>query len=111
MAATLLRLRSKADRLKQDQAEALSQYLLAFPGLEAVPERALGRILASLDQVTASEEKWSFVMLSPAQNAAVVDWVGTNSKRPIDAMKLWAKCFTVLRSDTGEIMLTRLELA
>ena len=111
MVATLHRLRSKADRLKKDQAEALSQYLLQFPGLEDVPERALGRVLAALDQVTVSEEGWSFVMLSPAQNNAVVEWIGTHSKRPIDALKLWAKCFTVLRSDTGEIMLTRLELA
>jgi hypothetical protein len=64
-----------------------------------------------LDQVTVSDQGWSFVMLSPAQNNAVVEWIGTKSKRPIDASRLWAKCFTVLRSDTGEIMLTRLELA
>ena len=111
MAATIHRLRSKTDRLKKEQAERLTQYLLQFPGLEAVPERALGRVMAALNQVTVSEEGWSFVMLSPAQNAAVVEWIGTNSKRPIDASRLWAKCFTALRSDTGEIMLTRLELA
>ena len=111
MAATIHRLRSKADRLKKEQAERLTQYLLQFPELESVPERAFGRVLAALDQVTVSEEGWSFVMLSPAQNAAVVEWIGTKSKRPIDASRLWAKCFTVLRSDTGEIMLTRLELA
>jgi len=111
MAATLHRLRSKADRLKKEKAQELAQYLLQFPGLEDVPERALGRILASLDQVTVSEEGWSFVMLSPAQNAAVVRWIHEKSSRPQQAALLWAECFTVLRSDTGEIMLTRLELA
>ncbi len=111
MAATVTRLRSKADRLRKDQAQSLVQYLLQFPELEKVPERALGRVLAALDQITVVDEGWSFVMLSPAQNAAVVRWIHQHSKRPLQASLLWAECFTALRSDTGEIMLTRLELA
>lgn len=113
MVATIHRLRSKADRLKREQAEKLAQHLLQFPELEEVPERAVGRILAALDQVTAADDPkgWSFVMISPAQNNAVVDWLSSHSKRPIDATRLWAKLFTAMRSDTGEVMLTRVELA
>lgn len=111
MAAQLHEFRSRADRIKKDEAQKLGQYLLQFPELEKVPERALGRILAALDQVTVASEKWSFVMLSPAQNAAVVNWLDRNSSRPREAVRLWALCFTCMRSDTGEIMLTRLELA
>lgn len=54
---------------------------------------------------------WTFVMLSPAQNAAVVDWLSTHSKRPQAAVRLWAHLFEVMRMDTGEILRTREELA
>ena len=54
---------------------------------------------------------WTFVMLSPAQNAMVVKWLAENSSRPIAAMKLWATLFGHLRVDTGEIMLPRARLA
>jgi hypothetical protein len=111
MSAQIHRLRSKPERLKIEQAQALHEYLLAYPGLHALPGRALGRVIAALDQVTVSENGWSFVMLSPAQNNSIVGWLAEHSKRPMQAMRLWAKCFTVLRSDTGEIMLTRVELA
>ena len=54
---------------------------------------------------------WTFVMLSPSQNARVVEWLDKNSKRPQAAMRLWARLFEVLRNDTGEVMQTREELA
>jgi hypothetical protein len=50
-------------------------------------------------------------MLSPEQNAAVVAWLAEHSARPQQAMKLWSILFTALRTDTGEIVLTRDELA
>lgn len=58
-----------------------------------------------------SKPKVPFVMLSPQQNSAVVDWLYENSKRPQKAARLWAKLFTALRSDTGEILLTRDDIA
>lgn len=58
-----------------------------------------------------SKPKAPFVMLSPQENSAVVDWLHDNSKRPQNAVRLWAKLFTALRSDTGEILLTRQQLA
>lgn len=54
---------------------------------------------------------WTFVMLSPSQNSAVVRWLSENSKRPQTATLLWARLFEVIRNDTGEIMQTRDELA
>lgn len=55
--------------------------------------------------------EWTFVMLSPSQNSAVVRWLNENSKRPQAATLLWARLFEVIRNDTGEIMQTRDELA
>src|SRR3954471_7314708 len=108
MAAQIARLRTKADRLRSDTAAQLRQLVLEYPGL---PERARGEIIGTIDRQTASEAGWTFVMLSPEQNAAVMRWLNRHSKRPRVALELWGELFTALRRDTGEIALTRDELA
>src|SRR3954469_7385000 len=108
MAARITRLRRKADRLGSDPAWQLRQLVLEYPGL---PERARGEIIGTIDRQTASEAGWTFVMLSPEQNATVVRWLRHHSRQPTMAPALWAELFTALRRDTGEIMLTRDELA
>ncbi len=108
MAARIARLRTKADRLRSDTAAQLRQLVLEYPGL---PERARGEIIGTIDRQTASEAGWTFVMLSPEQNAAVVRWLRHHSRQPTMALALWGELFTALRRDTGEIMLTRDELA
>jgi len=84
------------------------QAILALPGL---PERAVGAIVATIDQQTAAENGWTFVMLSPADNDLVVSWMLEHSKRPQKAMRLWSKLFLHLDRITGEILQTRDELA
>src|SRR3954447_17127231 len=108
MAARIVRLRTKADRLHSETAAQLRQLVLEYPGL---PERARGTIVAAIDRETASEAGWTFVMLSPEQNAAVMRWLRRHSERPVVALALWGELFTALRWDTGEVMLTRDELA
>ena len=53
MAATLRRLRTRADRLLAEQAEALRQMVLDYP---AVPERARREIVATIDRQAAAEK-------------------------------------------------------
>lgn len=108
MPAQLVKLRTRTDRLKSDQAEQLRQLVLDFPDL---PQRAVGELIATIDRQTASRSGWTFVMISPEQNAAVVDWLSRHSSRPLVAMRLWAALFSNLRTDTGEIVQTRDELA
>jgi CRP-like cAMP-binding protein len=108
MAATLRRLRTKADRLLSEQAAELRQLVLDYP---AVPERARREIVSVIDRQAAAENGWTFVMLSPTQNKAVQRWLAENSERPQKAMLLWAELFDHLDRDTGEISLTRDELA
>lgn len=108
MAARLIKLRTAKDRLRADQAEQLRQMVLDFPNL---PERVRGEMLANIDAQTASESGWTFVMLSPEQNAVVVKWLIENSRRPMIGVQLWAMLFKNLRTDTGEIVQTRDELA
>lgn len=108
MASTVTRLRTKADRLRADEATQLRQLLLGFEG---IPERARGEIIAAIDRSTQSDSGWTFVMISPSQHAAVVAHLLDHSAAPKVAVRVWAICFTALRNDTGEIMLTREELA
>lgn len=108
MPARLVRLRTKADKLRAEKAEELRQMILAFDGL---PKRAAGELLAAIDRSTAADNGWTFVMMSPADNARVVSWLVANSGRPLVAVRLWALCFEHLRRDTGEIVMTREELA
>src|SRR3954470_14055435 len=108
MAAHIARLRTKADRLRSDTAAQLRQLVLDYPGL---PERARGEIIATIDRQAAAQASWTFVMLSPDQNAAVMRWLRQHSERPVLALALWGELFTALRRDTGEIALTREELA
>jgi hypothetical protein len=108
MAARLHRLRTKPERLREEQAAALRQLVLAFPGL---PEPAVGSIVAAIDRETVAENGWTFVMLSPAQNRAVINWLLENSSRPQKAVSLWSLLFEHLRRDTGEIALTREQMA
>ena len=42
---------------------------------------------------------------------AVVRWIAKHSKRPMNASQLWAELFTAAHPSTGDILLTRAELA
>ena len=111
MAATLHRFRSKRSRLEADQGQELRQLLLDLGETKNLPADAVTKIIAAVDGQTASEGGWTFVMMGPKENRAVVAWLRQNSKRPMAAMETWAELFTALRFDTGEIALTRAEIA
>jgi hypothetical protein len=76
-----------------------------------MPERLRGELVATIDRQTAAENGWTFVMLSPSQNKAVTRWLLEHSRRPQKATMLWVELFDHLRRDTGEIMLSRDQLA
>lgn len=108
MPAIIRKLNPRPERLKQEQGQELRQLVMALEGL---PADAVGKIVSAIDQQTASNKGWTFVMLSPQQNAAVVGWLATNSCRKGIAPVIWAQLLTALRIDTGEVLLTRDELA
>lgn len=106
--AAIIALTTRPDRLRRDQAEALRQALL--PLADQMPD-AVRAIVAHIDRQTASKSRWTFIMLSPEQNDAVVSYLATTSTRPLVAVRLWALCFRHLHRDSGEIMLRREDLA
>ncbi|RZL28329.1 MAG: hypothetical protein EOP64_04855 [Sphingomonas sp.] len=108
MPATIQKLLSRPGQLRAEQAQRLRDALLPF---EAEMPDQVGHLIGQIDRKTAARNGWTFVMLSPSQNAAVVGYLAEHSDRPIVAMRLWAMCFEYLRNDTGEIMLRRDEIA
>lgn len=111
MSAKITRFVSRQQRLTDEQAFRLRDGLAQLSLEMGLPHEATSDILSTIDRRTAASEGWTFVMLSPRQNSLVVKWLGQNSQRPQVAMQLWALCFTALRNDTGEICLSRQELA
>lgn len=114
MSAVITSFSSRPDRLRRDQGEALRQALLPFvddPESSRSVVGVVGELLALLDRKTASSNRWTFIMLSPDQNAAVVRFINSEAKQPRLSSDLWAMCFQHLRMDTGEVMLSREEFA
>lgn len=108
MAAKLHRLLSRPDKLRRDQAALLRSALLPF---ETEMPGAVRSLVAHIDRQTAARNGWTFIMLSADQNEAVVEWLEGNSRRPMRAMRLWSVLFTAVDMGTGEVMLTRDQLA
>jgi len=107
MAARLHQFASRAQMLRREQAAELRQLVL---GLEGEAPRAVAQIVAVIDRNTAAERGWSFVMLSPMQNRAVVRWINENAQRPRVSAALWAEFFCHMRTDTGEIVMDRKQM-
>lgn len=108
MAARIIRYASRAQLLKLDRAAEARQLMLGF---EAEAPRLVSQALALIDRHTIAEKGWSFVMLSPAQNRTVIRWIQANAKRPKISIALWSEFFCHMRTDTGEIVMSRSEMA
>jgi hypothetical protein len=108
--AAIVNLRTKLERLREDQVEIMRQAVLPFVEHDTLAPLARA-LIVQIAQQTASRSRWTFVMLSPAQNAAVVNYLAGHSRYPIVAMRIWALCFEHLDHETGEIMLRRDQVA
>jgi hypothetical protein len=83
---------------------------LVIPWEDQAPA-AVRQLLTVLDRHTIASKGWSFVMLSPDQNRIVVRWISQHAKRPHISAELWAEFFCHMLMDTGEIVMTRKEMA
>lgn len=114
MSAAIHTLQPRPARLRRDQGEALRDALLPFlddPEVSSSVAVVLGDLLGLIDRRTASSNRWTFVMLSPAQNGAVVEFIWREARSPRLSSRLWAMSFQHLRLDTGEVLLSRDEFA
>jgi DNA-binding GntR family transcriptional regulator len=100
-----------AKLLRLPQKRTLEQLRLLLTSHEELDPEAAARIVSAIDRQSAAFHGWTFVMIGPEQHAAVVRWLRQHSDRPLVAIGLWAELFTALDTRTGEILLTRDELA
>lgn len=110
MAAQIKRLHPKDKQTKQKQIEQLQAILNLFPELN---ENKAASILWEIKRKNKlnNYNTWTFIMISPEQNNAVVQWLATNSKRRVEAMQLWSMLFEYVHHETGQIMLSRQEIS
>jgi len=110
MSAHIKRLQPKEQQKTQEKLRQLQLILLEFPELN---EQKVSSLLWEAKRKNNLQEsnKWTFIMISPEQNRMVVNWLEENSKRPLKALKLWALLFEYVHRDTGQIMLSRQEIA
>jgi CRP-like cAMP-binding protein len=97
-------------RLRKDQTEKVRQALLPFEGDKDFAP-LMSSLIALINRHSASRNRWKFVMISATQNTVVVRHLAEHSSRPLVAVQLWAMCFEHLQSDTGEVLLSRDEMA
>src|SRR4051794_27015128 len=99
MAASITKLTTKTDKLRQDQADRLRGALQEIEAQIGLPTLLMRDLFGVVERRTASRSRWTFVMLSPSQNAAVVRYLRQHSSRALVALELWAMCFEHLRED------------
>lgn len=97
------------ERVKRRKAEA--QEIMQHVRRLGLDPDTLAKVDTAAKAHATTSENWMFVMMGPKENAAVVDWLSNNSKRPMKAVMLWARLLEKLDIHTGEIKATRQELA
>lgn len=117
MAAKLLRFRKKSDLIAREVAASLADQLRLFPEAQ-LPAVARAQLLNALHRLTHPAQDqpiWSggFTMISRQQCAAVWDAIRglPASARPHQVRHAFDLVLLNLRQDTGEVMLTRDEIA
>ncbi len=98
-----------ATRARQRAAEA--DQLVELARKAGLGGDLLEEVARAAGAMKAGSNDWVFAMISTHQNAAVVRWLNRNSKRPQVAVELWATLFEHMRTDTGEVLQSRSELA
>jgi len=110
MAAYIKRLLPKEKQDKQQDLLVLQAVLERFPELN---EKDISSLVWKIKRENKLNDPntWTFIMISPEQNFSVVKWLNENSKRRNEAVLLWALLFDNVHRETGQIMLTRQEIA
>jgi hypothetical protein len=101
-------------KLRRDERELLRTRplvdLLDDPFLSEPLRRIASELDAEIDRSTASNSGWPFIMLSPSQHRAVVRFLRTVRRSQV-AQEVWAVCFEHVHPKTGEILLSRDQIA
>lgn len=104
------RVASLAAAAREKRAEQ-SRQLVKLARSFGIDGDTLDRIDRAAELHVESRDRERFIMVTTSQNLAVVRWISENSVRPHKSNLLWALIFDHVHPNTGEIMLTRTEIA
>jgi len=98
---------------KQEKQNLIQQLQLLLGQIPEINEKKASALLWDIKRKNKLNDPntWTFIMISPEQNRLVVQWLTTNSKRPLKALELWSILFEYVHRETGQIMLSRQEMA
>lgn len=105
-----LRVVSLAAAAREKRAEEARQFVRMARRF-GLDQDMLERIDQAAELHPESRDRERFIMVTTSQNLAVVRWISEHSARPHKSNLLWALIFDHVHPNTGEIMLSREELA
>jgi len=110
MSAQIKHLQTKSQEETLKRFKQLELILAQYPEIN---EEKKSSILWELKRKTKLQEKntWTFIMISAEQNELVVEWLAQHSSRALHAIRLWNKLFKVVNRTTGQIMMSRQDMA
>jgi len=110
MLAAIKKLQTQQQKIKEERIEQLQLFLAQYPEIN---EKKVASLIWDAKKKANLHEtnSWTFIMISPAQNDKVVEWLDINSSQPRKAIRLWLKLFKAIHIETGQIMLSRQEIA
>lgn len=105
-----LRVASLAAARREKRAEEAAQWVKLARQF-VTEDDLLARIDQAAELHVVSRDRERFIMVTTSQNLAVVRWIAENSSRPKKSHLLWALIFDHVHPNTGEIMLSRSDIA
>jgi DNA-binding transcriptional ArsR family regulator len=105
----VVRLRTRRDRRELADLETVRDVLQDLAAASSSP--LVGRFVEAVERELSARSGWRFIMVEPHLHDQVVGYLTEHSKRPLKALRLWSKLFTVLPPDSNEVLLSRGELA
>jgi hypothetical protein len=106
----VVRLRTRRDVGQETGIARVRGAILEAAGND-VPAHVVGRLVHLLERELSSRRGWKFIMVEPHLHDQVVGYLTEHSRRPLKAVRLWSKLFTVLPPDSNEVLVSRAELA
>lgn len=111
MGAVIRRFVSPAGKLRRDEHErARAALLIVRDEIRPEAQLCIDKALVELQRQAASSERKVFLMVYP-EFSMVSEYLAANSSRKLIALRLWALILGHVDKDTGDIALSRDEIA
>jgi hypothetical protein len=106
-----MRLKSRPERLIEEQAKTARNAVLNLAAAGVLPDQLAAELVRRIDRATATAGREPFILLSPAQNKFVVREIKARSRQPMLTATVWAEILDSFDFETCEILARPGEIA